>query len=371
MFCPLKFHNCLPMVPCEQKLMAFPFDQERFIKYSLTSLEAQYSPSLLLPLDLGVTVDLINPEIYEIKTPGDLALEDAELLHEPIKQKQISKTNRDYSNSSGYLRKSTLPAGPIAYCQPSSAKEEKVEFDVEAEFDSTNLIPKITNAFNTKEFVHPTKPHLKIDKVYNVLPEEHQLSTEFVMVVFDEEPDDKTRLNILKEFADEDDAHLLSLYAEEFKEEMEDYEENSEEESEKLKLDKDTKNYAFLRNYKYSYLNDPNQNDVIMWIDDETMAVYYSIVENKLQLKKKPIPKSAGGKNIPDRIVGIKLRPEKKSELIVRKDKLLENGFLPESGMETPVLNSMEDDMYDEENHEVNNLMAKLFGSDDESENND
>lgn len=345
MYCPLKFHNTLPMVPCEQKLMAFPFDPERFIKYSLNSLETVYYPSLLLPLDLGINVDLICTDIYDANASENLPLEDSELLYEPIKQKTKTKSTRDYTNSSGYLRKSTLPAGPIAYCRSSSVKEEKVDVDVEAEFDSSVLIPKINSGFQKKDFVHPSKPHLKADKVYNVLPDEHQISTEFIMFVYDEDPDDLNRKNALKEFADEEDSNLLSLYIE-----------NATEDNES--------NYSFLRNYKYSYLNDPNQNDILMWIDDETLTVSYCVVENKMQLKKKPIPKAkTGNTHLPDRNVSIKTRDEKKSELIIRKEKFVELGFAIEPGMETPVLQAMPDDLYDE-NNEVNNILTKLFGDD-------
>ena len=57
LFCMLKFHNDLPMVPCEQKLLAYPFDSERFCEYKTSSLESESIPELLLPLDLGIKVD--------------------------------------------------------------------------------------------------------------------------------------------------------------------------------------------------------------------------------------------------------------------------------------------------------------------------
>lgn len=336
------------MIPCEQKLMAYPFDPERFTKYSLTSLEVKHSPSLFLPLDLGIPVDLINPEIYESKADNDLPAADSELFNEPVKAVVQKKAARDYGNSSGYLRKSTLPAAPIAYSAAVIPKEKKQELDISAEFDSTNLIPKITSGFEKKEFVHPTKPHMKVSQVYNVFPEEHQICTEFVAMVFDEDPDNESRSNILKEFADDEDLHLLSLYVEDDQ-------------------DEDSMIYTFMRNYKYSYLNDPNQNDALFWLNDEDGTATYCTIESKLQLKKKPIPKSSN-KTPPERNVEVKFRPEQKSELIVRKDKMLEFGFQPETGMETPVLMAMPDDMYSEVKD--NNLMSRLFGSDDESESN-
>ena len=340
--------------------MAFPFDSERFTKYSLTSLETSYFPSLLLPLDLGITVDLICPEVYESSFSTEIDPNDAELLYEPIKPKTENKVLRDYTNTSGYLRKSTLPAGPTAYSNVIQAKEEPIELDVEKEFDNNILIPKINAAFEKKEFVHPTKPHLKVDKVYNVLPDEKQFCTEFVMFVYDEEPEETGCMNLLKEFADDEDTHLLSLYLkEENDEENEEYYEKDKKDDENQEI-----SYNFLRNYKYNYLNDPNQNDILMWVDDTNLIVSYCIVENKMQLKKKPIPKSQNIVNLPDRKVAIKYRDEKKSELIIRKEKLVEYGFAPESGMETPVLNAMADDLY-EENREVNSILNKLFGDDD------
>lgn len=324
----------------------------------MTSLEAQYSPSILLPLDIGVTIDLIQPEIYDCFTSEAVHPDDFELFSEPAKPKDYKKTARDYSNSSGYLRKSTLPAGPIAYSHNVQVKEEKVELDIEAEFESANLIPKINAAFEKNEFVHPTKPHLKPEKIYKVLPDEHQLSTEFVVFAYDEEPDNSKDKNVLKEFADDEDTHMLSLYVE-----SKNLEKNSEDEGEADDLEKNK--FRFLRNYKYTYLNDPNQNDILMWVDDENLTVSYCMVENKLQLKKKPMPKSHGNVvNGPEKEIRVEYRDETKNELMIRKDKLLELGFQIESGMETPILNSMTDEISDEKNEMLN----KLFGSDSESD---
>jgi hypothetical protein len=91
------------------------------------------------------------------------------------------------------------------------------------------------------------------------------------------------------------------------------------------------------------------------------------VIESKLQLKKKPMPKSST-KTLPERTLEVKFRPEQKSELISRKDKLLDYGFQAETGMETPVLAAMPDDMYSEPKE--SQLMSRLFGSDDESEDN-
>lgn len=38
----------------------------RFVEYKQTSLEKNYKHDLLTEQDLGVTIDLINPETYEV-----------------------------------------------------------------------------------------------------------------------------------------------------------------------------------------------------------------------------------------------------------------------------------------------------------------
>jgi len=46
----------------------------RFIQYKPTSLEKNYKHELLTEPDLGVTIDLINPETYDIDPNGTHAI---------------------------------------------------------------------------------------------------------------------------------------------------------------------------------------------------------------------------------------------------------------------------------------------------------
>ncbi|CAG9310933.1 unnamed protein product [Blepharisma stoltei] len=358
-FChPFRFHNQLPMVPCEQKLMAYPFDQDRFTKYSLTSLEANYTPPLLLPLDLGIPIDLINPEIYNTPPDAELLKEDAELLEEPKKDKEESKANKySASNSSLYLRKSTLPAGPIVYSNPTVQEEAKNEADVEAEYDTQTWISKICSAFEKNEFVHPTKPGLKAEKVYSVFPDLSYIHTEFVMFVYDEEPHEKNKFTVLKEHEDEEADPVMSIYVEEEPENTEEMQENE-------------KSLVHLRNYKYSYFNDPNQNDILLWIDEDKGVAAYAQVENKLQLKKKKVPKgitSVSTSNLPSKLLNMKIRDERKSEILARKNKLLEFECPLDPGMESDKLEEMAEEM-DQEKEEKMNMFKRLFGGDDSDE---
>ena len=60
---------------CNQKeaVILYPADTDilyRFIQYKPTSLERTFKYDLLTEHDLGVTIDLINPDTYKINPNG-------------------------------------------------------------------------------------------------------------------------------------------------------------------------------------------------------------------------------------------------------------------------------------------------------------
>ena len=54
----------------------------RFIQYNATSLEKSYKYELLAEYDLGITIDLINPEAYAKEKNAHLDPADERLLEE-------------------------------------------------------------------------------------------------------------------------------------------------------------------------------------------------------------------------------------------------------------------------------------------------
>jgi len=68
--CRVKYCNSLPDIPFDPKFITYPFDQNRFVQYKATSLEKQHKHDLLTEPDLGVTIDLINPDTYRIEPNG-------------------------------------------------------------------------------------------------------------------------------------------------------------------------------------------------------------------------------------------------------------------------------------------------------------
>ena len=66
LICRVKYCNTLPDIPFDPKFIAYPFDTQRFISYNPTGLERNYKYELLTEHDLGVTIDLINPDAYTL-----------------------------------------------------------------------------------------------------------------------------------------------------------------------------------------------------------------------------------------------------------------------------------------------------------------
>ncbi|PIO34983.1 hypothetical protein AB205_0081190 [Aquarana catesbeiana] len=89
--CRVKYCNTLPDIPFDPKFITYPFDQNRFVQYKATSLEKQHKHDLLTEPDLGVTIDLINPDTYRIDANVPLDLADEKLLEEEIQAPTSSK----------------------------------------------------------------------------------------------------------------------------------------------------------------------------------------------------------------------------------------------------------------------------------------
>ena len=62
----LKYKNELPPVPIEAKLLSYPLDPMRFVRYTRTSLEDQIKVELQTEPDMGMPLDLIDLERYNI-----------------------------------------------------------------------------------------------------------------------------------------------------------------------------------------------------------------------------------------------------------------------------------------------------------------
>ena len=79
--CPFAFDGSLPALPSDPKLVDIAFDKASFVKFRYDSkAEAQAKYELLAEPDLGITIDLVDPQAYMPPAGARIAQEDAVLL---------------------------------------------------------------------------------------------------------------------------------------------------------------------------------------------------------------------------------------------------------------------------------------------------
>ncbi|NXO10222.1 PAF1 factor, partial [Oriolus oriolus] len=76
-----------------------------FVQYKATSLEKQHKHDLLTEPDLGVTIDLINPDTYRIDPGVLLDPADEKLLEEEIQAPTSSKRSQQHAKVVPWMRK--------------------------------------------------------------------------------------------------------------------------------------------------------------------------------------------------------------------------------------------------------------------------
>ena len=105
LICRVKYSNTLPDIPFDPKFLAYPFDTQRFISYNPTGLERNYKYELLTEHDLGVTIDLINPDVYQIREDVMLHPEDEKLLEEDNPGVSNTKRSAQHGIALSWMRR--------------------------------------------------------------------------------------------------------------------------------------------------------------------------------------------------------------------------------------------------------------------------
>ena len=142
---PYKWECQFPPIPDDPKLIDIPMDIKSLVKFrydSKTEKEAKYE--LLTEPDLGITIDLVDPQAYEAPPGATLAPEDAELLSSAAysaaigeKGKSATATAKTLRQEVTWLRKTPLlgnnlydavhkyQKNPIEAARPSSAADAR------------------------------------------------------------------------------------------------------------------------------------------------------------------------------------------------------------------------------------------------------
>lgn len=180
--CRVKYNNTLPDIPFDPKFITYPFESNRFIQYKPTSLERTYKYDMLTEHDLGVTIDLINPETYKLSPNIYADSEDERLLEEEISTLHDSRRSRHHNTSVSWLRKTEYISTEYnRFTQKSDKHETKVGFKLKQIMreedlykDRDSQIKAIEKTFeNAKSNIakHYSKPGVTPVEILPVFPD--------------------------------------------------------------------------------------------------------------------------------------------------------------------------------------------------------
>lgn len=197
--CRVKYNNSLPDIPFDPKFITYPFESTRFVQYNPTSLERAYKHELLTEHDLGVTIDLINPDTYKIDLNSYLEPEDEKLLEDEVAVATDSKRSRHHNKNVSWLRKTEYISTEYnRFTQSAEKAESKLGYNLKKLFqeedhykDRESQIRAINETFDeaTKEIMkHYTKPGVTPVDILPVYPDFEMWKHPCAQVIFDSDP---------------------------------------------------------------------------------------------------------------------------------------------------------------------------------------
>uniref|UniRef100_A0A667XXE4 RNA polymerase II-associated factor 1 homolog n=1 Tax=Myripristis murdjan TaxID=586833 RepID=A0A667XXE4_9TELE len=199
MVCRVKYCNSLPDIPFDPKFITYPFDQHRFVQYKATSLEKQHKHELLTEPDLGVTIDLINPDTYRIDPNIILDPADEKLLEEDIQAPSSSKRSQQHAKVVPWMRKTEYISTEFNRYGVSNEKVEvKIGVSVKQQFteeeiykDRDSQIAAIEKTFEDAQksiAQHYSKPRVTPVEILPVFPDFKMWINPCAQVIFDSDP---------------------------------------------------------------------------------------------------------------------------------------------------------------------------------------
>jgi len=202
LLCRIKYNNSLPDVPFDPKCLSYPFDQNRFITYNPTSLEKNHKWELLTENDLGVKIDLINPDAYATDLKA-AALQrnrtDEKLLEDESHGIQDSKRSRQHSKFVPWMRKTEYLATEFnRFGTQTERQETKVGYNIKKAFkeealykDRESQMQAITKTFEEVQkpvTEHYSKPGVFALQEMYIYPDFDLWRYPFAQVIFDGDP---------------------------------------------------------------------------------------------------------------------------------------------------------------------------------------
>ncbi|VDP00504.1 unnamed protein product [Soboliphyme baturini] len=201
LLCHIKYNNTLPDIPFDAKFLSYPFDPNRFVKYKPTTLEKNFKYELLTENDVGVNIDLINPDTYAIdySTPTMMDPLDEKLLEEEVTNPHDSKRSKQHSKVVPWMRKTEYISSEFnRYGTQVERQETKLGYNIKKLLkeetlyrDRESQIKAINKTFDdVKQPVnyHYSKPGVYALQQLPVFPDFELWKYPFAQVIFDADP---------------------------------------------------------------------------------------------------------------------------------------------------------------------------------------
>eukprot|EP01090_Pellita_catalonica_P014281 TRINITY_DN359_c0_g1_i2.p1 TRINITY_DN359_c0_g1~~TRINITY_DN359_c0_g1_i2.p1 ORF type:complete len:390 (+),score=84.20 TRINITY_DN359_c0_g1_i2:74-1243(+) len=297
--CRMKFRNTLPDIPFDPKLLDYPFDPMRFVKYTTTSLENSYQHVLHTEPDLGINVNLIDPEVFassfakeddQQKTKQILEQEDRDLLDSRKKSQQEQKRKERQRPHVSWLMKTKYISPEVSREAKKISKHDFSAYGLSAgksrerALSKEEMIYAIEEGFKKAAEVpkHPTNPNITAVEVLPLFPDFERWGNTYTEIVFDNNPhpkrdtetveENKNIINsaIMKGFTEDNEPFVTYFLPDE------NAEPETTEEGEKAK-------YKWVRKYKYVPTGEERKVYCFVWLDD---CVYYDQISGKTNLSK-------------------------------------------------------------------------------------
>lgn len=313
----VKYNNTLPDIPFDPKFIIYPFEPHRFVQYNPTSLERSYKHELLTEHDLGIMIDLINPDTYSVLGGSFLENEDEKLLEEEVATPADSKRSRHHSKNVSWLRKTEYISTEYnRFIQSADKVEAKVGFSIKKHLrdadpykDKASQIMAIENTFEQAKKPltnHYSKPGVTAVNVSPVFPDFEMWKHPCAQVIFDSDPAPKGRP--LPAQIEEMSQAMIRGMVDESGDQFVAYFLPTEETQNKRKRDidhemdydpEDIYDYILAREYNWNVKNKAFQGyEETYFFVFKPDGVYYNELETRVRLsKRRKVGSSAPGAN--------------------------------------------------------------------------
>lgn len=289
--------------------MTYPFDSDRFINYTPTSLERNYKFEVLTEHDLGVNIDLINRDLYQNDRNSVLDPADEKLLEEDTHAPQDSTRSKQHAKSVSWLRRSEYISTEQTRFQPQNMEkaEAKVGYNVKNStlkdetlyMDREQQVKAIEKTFTDSKIEiknHYFKPNVHAMEVLPIYPDFKNWKFPCAQVMFDADPTPNPTKSLPNQMEEMSQAMIRGVM-DESGEQFVAYFLPTEETMEKRRTDFTTERvyedeteyeYKMAREYNWnvkSKLSKGYEENYFLVIRDD--GVYYDELETRVRLSKR------------------------------------------------------------------------------------